>query len=352
MPLTSPHGGNVYDFASRGLLDFSSNINPAGPPEYALEAARDALGRVNRYPDTEQREIKDAFSGWLGIPPSCLVFGNGASEMIRAVMAALRPSRVVVTLPTFSGYEENAASSGIPVLGIPSAAGEGFAFDINGVKNVLSSGDMLVICQPNNPTGVSWTLGELSELAGLCASLGGFLMADECFINLSRPKSPSCAEFIGEKNVVVLRAVTKDFAAPGLRVGFTVSHPDTARAVRRNLQPWPLNNVGEAFAIACARRPEPYLSDSAGKIAVSREALSRGIAGLGFEPNPSDANFLLVRSGSKGADEIHDFLLKRSILIRKCANFKTLDGRYFRTAVKSEGDNSALLSGLASIASG
>jgi threonine-phosphate decarboxylase len=317
-----------------------------------MEAAREALGRVVRYPDSGQSEIREVFSGWLGLSPDELVFGNGASEMIRAVMDALKPSRVVVALPTFSEYEGNAVLRGVPVVGIPSDACGGFAFDVGRVKDILSSGDLIVICQPNNPTGVSWSEGDLLELAGICSSRGAFALADECFINLSRPKPPSCLPFIGEGNVIVMRALTKDFAAPGLRVGFVAASANTAGRVRRHMQPWPLNCVGEAFAIACARRPEPYLEDSAAKIAASRNVLSARIAELGYLPNPSAANFLLVRSNFHSAGEIHNFLLERSILIRKCENFPPLGDRYFRVSVKTGEENEALLSGLASIPSG
>ncbi|MDR3076512.1 MAG: aminotransferase class I/II-fold pyridoxal phosphate-dependent enzyme [Synergistaceae bacterium] len=351
MLMIAPHGGNVYDFASREILDFSSNINPAGPPEYAVSSAADAMRLIGRYPDARQAAIRNAFSRWLAVAPDELAFGNGASEMIRAVMTALKLSRVVVTQPTFAEYGDSARALGIPVIGIPSDAAGNFAFDIQGIRKIFSRGDLLVTCQPNNPTGVPWREDELRELASMCSSAGGFMLADECFINLAHPALPSCLGMIGGGNVIVLRAVTKDFAAPGLRVGFIAARADVARAARENLQPWPLNCVGEAFAIACALRPEPYIGDSAKKISALRGVLSPGISALGYAPNPSAANFILVRSDHLGADEIHDRLLEHSILIRKCANFPALDGRYFRAAVRNERDNAALLSGLASIAS-
>jgi threonine-phosphate decarboxylase len=347
--MSHSHGGNVYDFPSRRLLDFSSNINPAGPPKLALDAAAAALRLADVYPDAGQTAIRGAFSRWLGTPEGWLVFGNGASDLIRAVIAALRPARVLTPTPTFSEYGDWARSLGVSVVGIPSDAGKNFAFDINGIEKNFSRGDLLVICQPNNPTGVPWSGDETRELAELCSSRGGFLMADECFINLASPALPSCIGLIGGGRVIVLRAVTKDFAAPGLRVGFIAARDDVAEAVRGHLQPWPLNCAGEAFAIACAESPEPYLSESAAAIAAARAELSRGLAVLGCAPNPSVVNFILARSDAAGADAIHSHLLSRSILIRRCANFPGLDGRYFRVAVKNTDDNAALLSGLASI---
>jgi threonine-phosphate decarboxylase len=348
--MDSAHGGNIYDFPSRELLDFSSNINPAGPPKFALAAAADALTHVNRYPDARQSAVREAFSRWLGVPPDGLVFGNGASELIRAVIAALKPARILVTPPTFSEYESCALSHDVPVKGVPSNAANHFAFDVEGIGKIFSKGDLLMICQPNNPTGVAWKDDELRELVRLCSTSGGHMLVDECFINLAHPSLPSCMDMVGGR-VIVLRALTKDFAAPGLRVGFLAAAADTARAIRKQIQPWPLNCIGEAFAIACARNPEPYLSNSAIKIATLRDAMTSDIAALGFSPNPSAANFILVRSLAANVGDLHDLLLERSILIRKCANFPPLDDSYFRVAVRSEEDNAAFLSGLASIAS-
>ncbi|MDR3322455.1 MAG: aminotransferase class I/II-fold pyridoxal phosphate-dependent enzyme, partial [Synergistaceae bacterium] len=273
----SAHGGNIYDFALPGdMIDFSSNINPYGPPACGMEAARSALALIQRYPDTGQSAVRDAFSGWLDVEPERLVFGNGASEIISAVIAALAPSRVVAAAPTFSDYAESARRHGVPVSEILTYAVDGFAFPMDEIEKVISAGDLFIACQPNNPTGRVWTEGELRSLAGICASKGAWLMADECFVNLTYPRAFSCLSLVGER-VVIVRAITKDFSAPGLRVGFAISSPSVASRIRDAMQPWPLNCVGEAFAIACASEAEPFLSDSARKISAEWARLTKGL---------------------------------------------------------------------------
>jgi threonine-phosphate decarboxylase len=344
------HGGNADDFGIPGLIDFSSSINPFGPPDYALSAARESFGSINRYPDARQAGIRRSFSAWLGVGAERLVFGNGASDLIPAIFAALAPSRVIVTQPTFSEYGFRARAAGLPVLGVPSPPARRFGFDIDGIEKILSRGDLLVICQPNNPTGAAWRAEEISRAAEACRAVGGYLLADECFINLSHPRLPSCIPLTERQNAVVLRAITKDFAAPGLRVGFSISHPDVAGRIRENLQTWPLNCVGESFAVACADNPEPFLENSALGIAALREKLFMNLSDLGFVPNSGRANFLLVRSDMESGVRIFERALKHSVLIRKCDNFPTLDDRYFRVAVKLGPDNAYLLRALASIA--
>ena len=349
----SLHGGNIYDYQSRverdGILDFSSNINPYGPPDWALAAAKGALDAVKRYPDTRQASIRSAFAAWLGISPESLVFGNGASELIAAAFSALKPRRVLIAAPTFAEYETCATRLGIEIARFETCEQNDFAVPMERIEAIFSPGDLIVACQPNNPTGRPWSEGELRALSGLCEARGGWLMADECFINLTEPLAASCLEMTPSGRVLVLRAITKDFSAPGLRIGFLAAEAGMSEKIRRELQPWPLNCVGEAFAIACARNPEPFLRDSRKKIAEERARLIEKLGEMGYRPFPAAANYLLVRSPHMSGEELQNKLLKEGILIRRCVNFPSLDDSFFRIAVRDKIDNDKLLFALARI---
>lgn len=349
----SLHGGNIYDYAphgeSGGILDFSSNINPYGPPACALAAAKEALASINKYPDTKQTLIREAFAEWLCLPAESLVFGNGASELIFASLRALAPRRLLVVSPTFSEYEACAERLGIGLVRFETHERDCFAFPLGQIEEAFSPGDLIVACQPNNPTGRPWSADELCTLARLSEERGGWLMTDECFINLTEPPSASCLASALGGRVLVLRAVTKDFSAPGLRIGFIAASPDIAARVRGELQPWPLNCVGEAFAIACARNAEPFLTESRGKIAVQRAFLTEKLRGMGFGPFPSATNYILVKSRSIRGGELQSRLLEHGVLIRRCQNFPSLDDSFFRIAVRDKSDNEKLIFILAGI---
>ncbi len=346
----SLHGGNVYDYGfPNGILDFSSNINPYGPPAYALAAANEALGAIAKYPDAKQTKIREAFGQWLGVAPDSLAFGNGASELIAAIFAALRPRRILAVSPTFAEYAICAERLCIDAVGLATDENDGFAFPMERVEAVFSSGDLLVACQPNNPTGRAWSRDELEALSRLAEARRGWLMADECFINLTEPAAASCLGMIPGGRVLVLRAITKDFSAPGLRIGFLVAEPSVISSVRRELQPWPLNCVGEAFAIACARNAEPFLTESREKISHERARLVGELRKMGYRPFPAVANYLLVKSPRMRGAEMQSRLLERGILVRRCDNFPSLDDSFFRIAVRSKADNDKLLFALAAI---
>jgi threonine-phosphate decarboxylase len=186
-------------------------------------------------------------------------------------------------------------------------------------------------------------------LLEIAESKEGWVIADECFINLTYPRAFSCLPFIGGGRVIVLRAITKDFSAPGLRVGFAAASPDMTRLIRDKIQSWPINCVGESFAVACASRPEPFLSDSAKKISVERARLIRGLKTLGYYPYPSSVNFILAKSGRLSANGLYDKLKRKSFLVRRCSNFEGLDDWHFRIAVRGTEDNDAFLCALAEI---
>jgi threonine-phosphate decarboxylase len=135
------------------------------------------------------------------------------------------------------------------------------------------------------------------------------------------------------EGTVVLRAFTKDFSAPGLRLGYAVSDAGTAAALRERLQPWPVSCVAEAFGRACMEEPEPFLSRSRRRLARARETLAGELTKRGFRVCPSRANFLLARSPLPGA-LLAPRLEARRARIRRCGNFEGLDDGWIRFAVK------------------
>ncbi|MCX7829054.1 MAG: histidinol-phosphate aminotransferase family protein [Thermanaerothrix sp.] len=333
----------IYQLAAAPwkVLDFSSNVNPYGPPKGALRAARLALKRANLYPDPDHTALREAFAKWLAVKPEMTCFGNGASELIGAVMMALRPKRMVTFSPTFGEYGAWASRLGIPVLEIPMRA-PCFEPPLEDLDRRLEKGDLLVICQPNNPTGRAYSDLELKAITRACHDAGAYLLADECFINLTYPPSRSIIDNGSiPAGSIALRAFTKDFSAPGLRVGAAVTTPETVGIVRRALQPWPLNCAGEAFATWCSLNPEPFLQESREKLAAEREYLTRSLRAMGFEPLNSSVNFILCTSPWEAKDLLNQ-LKPMGILIRTCESFG-LGKHYVRIAVKDRKSNRTLI---------
>lgn len=342
------HGGRIHDHhAPDKILDYSANINPYGPPKEALKAASRALFEGSRhYPDPDQRLLRTGLSEWLGFPDDHFAAGNGAGDLILRTLLALKPQRVLSVHPTFSEYADHARLLDIPYVSLPLETDKGFAYPVEALVAAIAPGDLVIVCQPNNPTGRPWERVELEALLDACRSGGATLMVDECFINLSWPEIPSLAANPWPGNFIALRAFTKDFSAPGLRVGYLIASPGTASKVRETGQPWSLNVPGEAFAIWCCREGKRFLTQTRERLARQREKLTAGLADLGFNVSPGAANFLLARSPLPGK-VLQEGLLPRGILVRRCDNFPGLDDNFIRVAVRTGSENDRLLAALA-----
>jgi threonine-phosphate decarboxylase len=342
----SLHGGRIWDCDDpRSWLDFSANINPWGPPAFAVEAAREALHWADRYPDSESRALRSALASVTGHPVEGIVVGNGAGDLIRALFASLRPRRFLTAEPTFAEYGDVARTLEIPVVSFPLRPDDGFAFPVEALCGALGGGDLVLACQPNNPTGRAWTAEELGRLLGAATARGAVLVVDECFRNLTVPRGPSfqCAPW--PEGLFLLRAFTKDFSLPGLRVGYLLASPQRATTVRSFLQPWPINCVGEAAALACLEKGASFIADCQARLAIARQGLEEGLRIRGFQVFPGAANYLLCRSSRDGAS-LQRGLAPFRILIRRCHSFPGLDDFFIRLAVRSVEDNARLLSAL------
>lgn len=330
------HGGDVYSLRGE-VLDLSVNLNPMGPPREALEAlARELDGAVSRYPDLECRTSTGAIARYLKLPEECVTVTNGASMAIQLCLMALRPRRVLTLEPTFTEYRLCAEALGIKTLPIPSLDRErGLVPDLPAVENALEEGDLVFVCNPNNPTGNEVERGALLEIAELCRRKGAHLVVDECFVELSTSgEAASLKERAAEGGAVVIRALTKSFAAPGLRLGYVVSSPDLGARLRELRHPWPLNNLAEIFAREALRSAEEYLSRSRAMVERCRDRLTSGISRAGGRPYPSDCNFVLFHF--PGNMNLKEELLRRGILVRSCSDFLGLGEGHYRVAVARE----------------
>ena len=336
------HHGAHGDLVSRHLdvpfgelLDFSQNINPLGPPQDALEAARQALcEEAGRYPDLEYTVLRRALAEYLGISAERVVPTNGGAEALFLAAAAARVGGVLVLEPTFSEYAAAARASGKEVVRRVARRPESdFGFE-PGTLEDMSGVSVVFLCNPNNPTGDSLGRRQVLELASRVREAGATLIVDEAFADFSPGISVSS---MVDEHLWVARSFTKFFAIPGLRLGCLVcDDPGRVKA----LQPsWPVNAVAAAAGIAAASNVG-FAETSVEGVARLRRGLFGALDRLpGLHPFPGAANFLLVR----GPDGLPERLARRGVLVRGCSPFIGLGPEYFRVAVRGEAENSRLV---------
>ena len=320
-----------------GFLDFSANINPLGPPEGALVAAREALvGEVGAYPDGRYPELCGALAGYLRVPEETVLPTNGGAEALflaARVAAEGRGGRAVVLDPTFSEYAAAARAAGLePESRVARRREDGFRLDVS-VLDDLDGVDVVFLCNPNNPTGDLTPRGEVLALLERARSAGAILVVDEAFADFAPGESVADAV---DEHLYVARSFTKFFAVPGLRLGCLVARdPDLVRPFQPS---WPVN-VAAAAGIAAAGDAD-YAEETLAEVALRRGELVSALRSFpGLHVYAGAANFLLVR----GPENLPERLARRGVLVRGCEPFPGLGRRFTRIAVRGAEENERLV---------
>ena len=218
---------------------------------------------------------------------------------------------------------------------MPCTAGNGFFPDLP--KDVP---DIIYICAPNNPTGITVNPGLIESIA----ETGVRLFLDLCFLDLSSSSDLyDIPRFITEfPNAVVLRAFTKNFAVAGLRIGYVIcSDKEFLKKMSEKAPCWNVSSVAQNAGIAAAKCGE-WLKESVREIAVERERVFETLRSLGIRVYPGEANYLLLYSEA----DLFNRLLERGILVRDCSNYTGLGKGYIRIAIRKKSENSVLLSAI------
>lgn len=341
------HGGSSQSLGiaceggASDLIDFSVNVNPAGPSPRAVAAACKALSRIDAYPDRESLALVRALGRAQGIPEDTIVCGAGASDIIWRLAAAVRPKRIVVCAPTFSEYAEAASYYGACVQEFPLSEADDFDVPASFARAIEGPGDVAYLCNPNNPTGRLVDPRVIDAAACRCepggrAARRGRVLPRIC---ARRPRKER-----GRTRRVFApcgRALRVHQALRNGRVAVGVSDQrkrPTHRGDSSGGAGVAVSSVAEAAGIAALEDVE-YVSRTRDVLAGERAWLSHELSSLGLSVVPSDANFLLVRTPAK---DIPERLYKQGLLVRTCDSFSILSRFWCRVAVRTHKENARL----------
>lgn len=331
------HGGDIYrNFVS---LDFSINVNPLGVPESVKTAIQKAAKNCSSYPDIEAERLKQAVGRMLDVPKEYLIFGNGSSELLLAVVHALNPRKIVIPVPSFYGYEYAANAAEGEIVYYDTRAEDGFCVTETLCEMLTEDVGLLFLANPNNPTGNLMQPCVLKQILNHCRNAGIYVVLDECFIEFCGKKRSMIPEIAKYDNLILIQAFTKSFSIPGVRLGYLIcSNKGLLHSIRRHVPEWNLSCFAHAAGCACARETD-YIRKTKDCIEKERQFLEEELKNRGYFVFPSDANFILCYT----REPLYQKLLERGILIRDCRNFRGLHEGYYRIAVKSRKENEMLL---------
>ena len=337
------HGGDLFSaqkIYSGEILDMSVNLNPMGTPPQVLQAARDALDQVREYPDPQCRRLRQAIAQKDGVSPEQIFCGNGAAEVIFRLALALRPRAALLTAPTFSEYEDALAQVGCGCRFHVLREENNFDVTEAILDDIAPPVELVMVCSPSNPTGRLIDESLLLRMLARCREIGAVLAVDECFLPLAR-EGRGLAPYLNDSpNLFLLRAFTKTYAIPALRLGYGLGAPDLIERLTDWGACWNVSGVAQAAGLACCALPG---WPNAGRELLARERplLQAGLEGLGCRVIPGSANYLLFRA--RGVTDLKERLLRRGVLVRSCANYRGLGPDWYRAAVRQRADNERFL---------
>lgn len=347
------HGGNLRALSSLSgrapheLLDFSANINPLGPPEWLRPLIESRISELVHYPDPEASELVATISAQHRIPAAELLVGNGATELLHLLPRALGCSSLLLPVPSYSDYEAPARLQGLAVERFVLSPDNGFLLEPQQLEPLLKPGQMVLLGQPNNPTGRTFAASQLRGMAA--AHPATLFVVDESFIGFT--DGSQSLQQDRPANLLVVTSLTKLYAIPGLRLGYLTGAAEHIHKLRAFLPTWSVNSLAQAVGTRAVQDVE-YLQRTRSFVLQQREQLGQALGALpGLTVYPGEANFLLLQLDhpTLDAQQLADLTLQQGIALRVCANFSGLDQRYLRVAVRTEAEQHQLCDLLQSI---
>ncbi|MDI9472273.1 MAG: pyridoxal phosphate-dependent class II aminotransferase [Tissierellia bacterium] len=325
------HGG----IRREGVIDYSVNINPLGMPEWVKDKVLRILDEAHTYPEILAEEAVESLASHLKELPQRILLGNGATELLYLLARTLVPGRVAIIEPTFNEYRRAFQASGWKILPFLRER-DSCEIDIQKLLDWLKkeSPDLVVVCEPNNPTSTMLGKEKVELLISRCREMGVILLLDESFLDFVEQELPSHSQ-----GVIRLRSMTKFYAIAGIRLGYILADEFLIKKMIKQKEPWSVNAFAQGI-VPKLLADHAFKDDTYKLIREQRELLLRGLQSLGLRGPLPHANFLFFRCEEDG---FHTKMLEKGFYLRSCEDFYSLDSHDFRMCVRTEKENRALL---------
>ncbi len=324
------------EYGLKDSVKLASNENALGPSPLALEALKKVIGGVNIYPDGGAYYLKKKLSDFLGVSPESIMPGNGSDELIRIITETFlnEGEEAVISRPSFVVYETAVKVMGGICRFVPLR--KDFSYDIDGILSALNKKTKLVFfANPNNPTGTVVSAADAGRYVEN-APENVITVFDEAYFEYVETKDyPDSLEYISSgMPVVTLRTFSKVYGLAGLRIGYGITHPEMIAEMNRIRQPFNVSSPAQAAAMAAVCDRE-HLHKSRELNGKGKEYLYEELRKMGVEYVPTEANFILLKSGNSSA--ACESLLRQGVIVRGMSCYGLDD--YIRVTIGLEDEN-------------
>ncbi len=339
----------IYGIKKEDITSFSANVNPLGISYKLKNELASHIDAITSYPDREYTSLRKCIAEYVGTDYQNILVGNGSTELISLMIQITKPSKALIVGPTYSEYEHEVSLEGGRSHYFRLQESDDFKLNIEALNSALTSDiDLLVLCNPNNPTSSQIDRASMRKILDTCKEKGIFVMVDETYVEFSDDYDKITSIPLTEyyNNIVILRGISKFFASPGLRLGYAIcGNRQLLKEIDNRKNPWTINSLA-AIAGEIMFTDKEYIKDTKALIDSERKRICDILDKCSnvkyYKPN---ANFILVRilKDDVTSEDLFDAAIRKGLMIRDCSTFPFLDNKYIRFCFMNKEDNDALL---------
>ena len=339
----------IYGIKKEDIVSFSANVNPLGISPNMRKTLSERLDAITTYPDREYTSLRRCIAAYTHTETEHIIVGNGSTELISLFIQIERPKKALIVGPTYSEYEREIFLGGGATHYYPLLEEDDFCLNLSDFREHLNESiDLLVICNPNNPTSSSISRKEMRRILDICKQYNIFVMVDETYVEFAENTDEITSIPLTHyyNNIIILRGTSKFFAAPGLRLGYAVTgNRDLIKAVNTRKNPWTINSLA-VIAGELMFTDKDYMEKTKSLISSERKKVYAALQeSRDFKPYPPSANFLLAKILREDitSQDLFDRAIRQGMMIRDCSSFPFLDQKYIRLCFMKPEDNKRLL---------
>lgn len=322
------HGDDIYRYPDI-RINFSSNVYNHFSHDGLFRHLQSAMESIRNYPDPSADVLKSELATKLALHADEVLVTNGATDAIYLVAQAFRGVSSGILVPTFSEYADACRLHGQNV------------YEFTSLSEINSMLDVVWLCNPNNPTGSVIAKSELISLIDKHPNI--VFVVDASYADFSPEPCLSSSDACKLGNVILLHSMTKEYAIPGLRLGYVTGNAGLLTRIRSYMLPWSVNALAQEAGLYLLRHKCDYVLPVS-QLVKERERVAAAFHDMGIYTFPSDTHMLLCRLPGIVASHVKDVLARNhGILIRNASNFSGLDEFCFRVAVQLPEENDELI---------
>lgn len=329
------HGDDGYRYNIPFKANFSSNIWHEGTSKKILSHLEQQLPLISNYPTPNADVLTQKVAEFHRLNSSQVLITNGATEAFYNITSVFWGKKAAIGIPTFSEYEDACNKSVLKIR----------YYDRSEVVNISFTEDLVFLCNPNNPNGLSNSVSEIEKL------VKGFpntmFVVDEAYIDFTF-KIESCVSLLERyTNLIIVKSLTKLFSIPGLRLGYILCSPQIGKKLQQSKMPWSVNTLAIEAGKFIFENYKDLLPDMTILLGYCKKLQQQVNAIKGLTVIPSQTNYFLVQLEKPDASSLKDYLAHtHHLLIRDASNFRGLDQHYIRIASQSPEKNELLVNAL------